>query len=330
MFRSGGLPWLKIVETRLHFVSDHAEIEGLGPWLEGYIERLRALQTSDVGIVYRPGDATHIVFLESGRRRLRLWCNNHIARHPLVKAFPGKCFIWSTEDNPLTWLPGLYVSMPAPWFDPSLHRAFRYFALNTEKLPLPPDRERDISYSFLGGPSSPSRAALYHMRHPESALVRETLNYNHGTWAPEEAIRSYVEILSRSRFTLCPAGSATSSYRIFEAMRAGSIPVIISDRLVLPAGPEWAACSVRVPMARVGELPRILGEVRDPLNMGQNAHEAFERYFGADRMLEHVARELNALGTPDYARARRQFRRQLWSEGAARVARKIGIRPSRV
>lgn len=311
------------VKARLHFVCDHAEIEGLGPWLAGYIDGLRAKQTSNVCIVDRPQDATHIVFLESGRRRDRIWCVNHLARHPLVKSFPEKCFIWSTEDNPLTWLPGLYVSMPKPYFDPSLHRAFRYFGLNAEKLPVPAERERDIFYSFLGGPSSPSRAALWRMKHPDDALVRETANYNHSLWAPEEAVASYVDILARSRFTLCPAGSATSSYRLFEAMRAGSVPVILSDQLVLPEGPDWSACSVQIPLARVGDLPILLAEVPDPLSMGRRAQNAFDRYFSSDRMLEHVARELIALGAPDRARARRQFRRQLWSEGAGRVARRI-------
>lgn len=312
-----------MAKTRLHFVSDHAEIEGLGPWLAGYIDGLRAKQTGDVRIVDQPQDATHIVFLESGRRRLRLWCTNHLARHPLVKSFPEKCFIWSTEDNPLTWLPGLYVSMPKPYFDPSLHRAFRYFTLNTEKLPVPAERDRDIFYSFLGGPSSPSRAALYRMSHPPDALVRETPNYNHNQWVVGEAVRYYVDVLARSRFTLCPAGSGTSSYRFFEAMRAGSVPVILSDHLVLPEGPDWSSCSVRVPLARVKELPDLLRRIPDPLGMGVRASRAFEEFFSSGRMLEHVARELIALGSADLVRARRQFRRQLWSEGAARVARRI-------
>jgi len=312
------------LNTRLHFVSDHARIEGLGPWLSGYIEGLKSRQTNEVAVVDLPDDATHIIFLESGRRRDRLWSTNHLARHSLVRGFPEKCFIWSTQDNPLSWLPGLYVSMPRPFFDPLLHRAFRYFSLNSEKLPVPAERERDIFYSFLGGPSSPSRAALWRMKHPDDALVRETANYNHSLWAPEEAIAAYVDVLARSRFTLCPAGAATSSYRLFEAMRAGSVPVVLSDQLVLPEGPDWSKCSVRVPVSQIDELPRLLRQVEDPELMGRQAQQAFERYFSSERMLEHVARELQALGAPDLGQSRRQFRRQLWSEGSKRVIRRLG------
>ncbi len=308
---------------RLHFVWQHAEIPGLGPWLRGYVENLKKQQGEGVLVEDNPENASHILFLEGGRRRDHVWANNHLARHPLVRAFPEKCYVWCTEDNAITWLPGIYVSMPKQFFDPALHRAFRYFTLNTEQLPVPAERERDIFYSFLGGPSSPQRAAIHRMIHPPDALVVETLNYNHGRYAQGSTLENYVDVLSRSQFTLCPAGAGTSSYRLFEAMRGGSVPVILSDNLVLPQGPDWKSCSVRVEWKNLQELSKILRGVADPAAMGRNAQAAFEQFFSSDRMLHHIARELNALGKCDLARARQNFRRQLWSEGAGRISRRV-------
>lgn len=308
---------------KLHLVWQHAEIPGLGPWLRGYVEDLKNQQGGRVFVEDNAESASHILFLEAGRRRDHVWANNHLARHPLVRAFPQKCYVWCTEDNAITWLPGIYVSMPKRFFDPTLHRAFRYFTLNTEQLPVPAACERDIFYSFLGGPSSPQRAAIHRMAHPPDALVVKTLNYNHGRYAQGSDLENYVEVLARSRFTLCPAGSGTSSYRLFEAMRAGSVPVILSDNLVLPEGPDWKSCSVRVEWKSLPELGGILRGVADPAAMGRNAQAAFGQFFSADRMLHHIARELNSLGKCDSARARQSFRRQLWIESAERISRRV-------
>lgn len=310
-------------KMNLHLIWQHAEIPGLGPWLRGYVEELKSQQGDGVTVSETPETATHILFLECGKRRDHVWAKNYLARHPLVRAFPDKCYVWCTEDNAITWLPGIYVSMPKQFFDPSLHRAFRYFNLNTEQLPVPAERDRDIFYSFLGGPSSPLRAAIHRMSHPADSLVLETLNYNHGRYAQGSALNSYVQVLARSQFTLCPAGAGTSSYRLFEAMRAGSVPVILSDNLVLPQGPRWVNCSIRIEWKNLPQLPEILRAIPDPATIGRNAQEDFQKFFSAERMLQHIARELNALGKCDVRRARRRFRHQLWIEGAGRVCRRL-------
>ena len=295
------------MKTLIYFECGHSEIEGLRPWLLGFVEELKKTQTDAVRVTDDPHEATHIVFLESGKRRLRFWQGNHLKHHPLVRRFPGKCFIWCCEDAPLTYLPGLYVSMPKRFFDRRIHRSFRYLTLNTERQPVPPARERDLLYCFVGSPTSRVRGKILSMQHPSDCLVQKTLNYNHSRWAADDDVGPYADVLARSRFTLCPPGSGASSYRLFEAMRAGSIPVIISDRLVLPEGPDWSRCSVRLPEAEVEHLESRLRAVRNPREMSEAARQAFVDYFGADRMLEHVARELNSLGASDQSLANRAF-----------------------
>lgn len=44
----------------------------------------------------------------------------------------------------------------------------------------------------------------------------------------------YINILSQSKFSLCPSGSGPNSIRIWESMSYGSIPVILADTLILP------------------------------------------------------------------------------------------------
>ncbi len=312
--------------TRIHFVIDHALIEGLAHWHGVYLRELENQQSEQVTMVSRPEKATHILFVEAGRKPARLWERNFLREHPLVRQFPEKCRLWCSSDNPVGYLPGLFVSMPKRFFDPRLHRAFRYFKLNAERQPVAPEQSRDLLYNFVGAPTAEVRRRILARPHPADAVVRETLNYNHSRWAPDETVAAYAGILARSRFTLCPRGVGSCSYRLFEAMRAGSVPVILSDELVLPAGPDWEACSVRIPEKQAEGVEEELRKIQDPERMGKAAARAFGDFFSADRLLSHLARELEALGPTDFKLSQKRFRKQEIRKLGERVVRRMRIK----
>ena len=52
-------------------------------------------------------------------------------------------------------------------------------------------------------------------------------------WTRDSDIQEYIKLLSDSKFTLCPAGKNPEQYRIYEAIMAGSIP-IIEDHYIPP------------------------------------------------------------------------------------------------
>lgn len=304
---------------RIYFVSDHWVLEGARDWLGNLVTTLRSQNSQAAAVAETPDEASHILFLDGGRQRTRFWEPNYLAGHQLVRAHPHKCYIWNTEDRPVSYLPGLYVSMPRNFFDPRVHRAFRYMLLNTERLPVAAPRERDILYNFLGAPTAPVRRAILAGTHPSDALVLERLNFNHQRHAADEDVWYYADVLARSRFTLCPPGAATSSYRIFEAMRAGSVPVLISDELVLPQGPDWPSCSIRIREKDAQRVDEILSGVPNVEAMGNAAQAAFTRFFDSDKMLSHVARELTLLGPADQKTARRCFDWERWQRGWYKV-----------
>jgi len=292
----------------IYFNCDHPRIAGMEQHLHEYVDRIRTNTAQGVQVVDDPAVADYIVFLESGDYRPRgLWFRNPIRHHPLLRKFPQKCYMWSYEDHPFSYLPGLYASMPKEFFDPRLHRAFRYFHTNSERFPVPPERDRDLLYSFVGGATSPIRRAIFDLPPRSDALVQEKLTYNAVRWADDEAVSGYIDVLARSKFTLCPAGSATSSYRLFEALRAGSVPVIISDRLVLPAGPDWERCSVRVAENDIASIPARLQAIDNVGEMRQAALRAHQGYFATETMLDHLVRELRMLGPADQKLAQRHY-----------------------
>ena len=55
----------------------------------------------------------------------------------------------------------------------------------------------------------------------------------------EKLDTKYLNLLESSQFTLCPSGSGPNSIRFWEALSVGSIPIVLSDNLLLNQQIEW-------------------------------------------------------------------------------------------
>jgi hypothetical protein len=69
-----------------------------------------------------------------------------------------------------------------------------------------------------------------------------------------DEIKTYNQLLSNSLFSLCPAGAGPNTLRQWEALGAGSIPVVLSDRYEFPSIPlgdgreaDWQRAVVVIP-----------------------------------------------------------------------------------
>ena len=99
----------------------------------------------------------------------------------------------------------------------------------------------------------------------------------------------FAQTLRDSAFILCPRGFAPSSYRIFEAMKAGRVPVIISDDWVAPVGPKWEQFSIRVGERYVGHVEGICrANAGRVVEMGRLAQSAFAEYFSVESCAANI------------------------------------------
>ncbi len=84
--------------------------------------------------------------------------------------------------------------------------------------------------------------------------------------------------------------------RVFEAMEAGAVPVIISDDWIPPLGMQWEQFSLRIAEEDIGLIPSLLESRRSELySMGRAARQVWEDYFAPDRIFNWLidqAREL--------------------------------------
>ena len=101
-----------------------------------------------------------------------------------------------------------------------------------------------------------------------------------GTPEGDRRRRIFIDALKQSRLVLAPRGAGQHSYRLFEAMSAGRVPVVLADDYALPMSEfvDWDACSFRVPEARASsvaeEIMAINERCRPKPCMREMAHRA--------------------------------------------------------
>jgi Exostosin family len=228
------------------------------------------------------------------------WRMKRLRSHPLTRAYREKVLVWNELDRPWCALPGVYVNMPRRDFVARHQRAWGYF--------VPPAGEaqgdRDLLFSFVASNTARCRAPLFRLRHPR-AVVEEVRGFRFWDPASErfaEQRARFQTLLGRSRFVLCPRGAGTSSVRLYEALAAGAVPVVIADQWIPPAGPAWESFSLRWPEGRTDGLIALLERrEQDWPALSNAARRAYEEHFSPANYFHNVASlcaDLLASGSP--------------------------------
>ncbi len=243
-------------------------------------------------LVDRPDDADLILFAEIDVGRL---CED-VMRHPYIKRFRSKCFMFSSDWRVVPFLPGVYTGVEKKYYLPRRVRAGFYpSCLINPLVRFDADAPRDLLYSFMGDVQThPVRRELARVKHPRGEWIdtsweSQEVMWKGGTERREIYWARYVDLLRRSKFVLCPRGLSPSSIRLFEAMCAGRVPVILADQWVSPAGPNWERFSIRVPERATASVPGLLEEREaDAAEMGLLARREWERFFSPEVIFHRV------------------------------------------
>lgn len=292
-----------------------------------YLPRFRELAAMDRFGVHTvtddPEQAELILFVDA-RHEHGDWRFRALRNHPLARRFRPKCFVYNETDQPWCCMPGLYVSMPKLWFDPQHMAAWSYIGLMNPYLENGTgeglDQPADLLFSFAGRRCVPVRDEVLKLRHP-NALIGDTTDFNFFGSANrtveemDAQRRSYAQTIRRSRFVICPRGSGPASFRLFEALAAGRVPVILSDEWVAPEGPDWNACSLRVPEADAATLPDLL-EVADrhwPA-LSASARTTWDEWFAPEAQFHRIVEAIDRLRQNGRWLSPKSVGRWLWLE----------------
>jgi Exostosin family len=315
--------------VRLHVTTDDADDRNYGRWFVDYLAARAAECPFRVHTLTGDPDAADAVLVIVRGDEY----STELRRGPLVRAYYPKLFVYDTKDRPIPFLPGLYCSLPRSRFDLRRHAAAPYLAGINPAVDRAAERaagrEPDLLFSFVGASNAPVRRRLFRQGWAGRADVHLEVSYgwaNRGgdAGAREAREEAYADLLLRSRFVLCPRGIGTSSYRLYETMQLGRVPVILSDAWVPPAGPEWNSFSVRLPERSVGNLPELLAAYAErSAEMGRLARSAWEEWFAPRIIFHRFAEALDRLRAD--GRSHPRWARAWWpvTAGAARVYRTL-------
>jgi Exostosin family len=259
-------------------------------WPERMAREYRASGDTRFEVVDDPARAEMIIFWEPFQASQETWAQR-LREHPLVKAFPEKVYIVSPEDRPLGFLRGLYCSLPRRLFDPRRHRTWIYQGTLNPYIETAARASRAMRpvrlAAFVGAPSHAVRREMFARKEAlgsQGILISETRNSQFNADPAnadhrEQQLR-YIDVILGSKFSLCPRGTGTGSFRLQESMALGRAPVIISDEWVPIEGPSWSRCAIFVPERKVGKLGEILRQYEPRWReMGSAAREEWEAYF---------------------------------------------------
>jgi hypothetical protein len=285
--------------------------EDAGSWELGPFKAFcKSAETSKHELVGNPKEADLIFLADEGYAAV-----NDLNSTPIYKKFFDKCFAFSQRDIPIPLVPGLYASIRNGDYDRGWCRTGFY----AREYPFS-HRQRHICHydqiqfrqnakylcSFAGScQNARIRERLKELCHPRCCVIdvnRETNSANtSGNLDWMERLRlQFMDLLRDSKFSLCPRGVGTNSYRVFESMAMGRAPVILSDQWVAPLEVPWDDFAIRIAERDYKLIPEILiREEHRAQELGQRARRAWERYYEVGRIFDHAIEaflEIRALG----------------------------------
>lgn len=248
-----------------------------------------------------PARADVFLFLRHGMEEQEAL---NINKHELIKKYPGKCFLWDDGDHPLAMLPGLYASLPSVQFDQKFHRTMFYLSrsnnligkLKTEyadKTPL-------YLASFQGSMTSNVRKKLVQLKLSSGRIILnsaerlwEVFLFGKGFSDQDKAVEAYARLMFESKFAICPKGNGVSSYRIFETLEAGKVPLIISDKFIPPKVKPDDEYLLFLKEANVNKLESFLVSNEPEFErLAQNATIVYNANFADNRKVHFIGEML--------------------------------------
>ena len=259
-------------------------------------------QVKALSALWEASDKSHELVPHPQQADICLVCNiagpqwfAEFRRNGHISTCPGRCFVIHDGDVAYPLPHGIYtsVSRKSNRFGRFRGGAYNLFPRSTRNpvVENSPGRAYDAAkvkdLSFWGQNSSSVRRLLLAMKWPTNIEVVDTTG-RYTAFADlydAKAVfhQKYFTALTGAKFAPCPRGKSPSSMRLFESLQAGVAPVVVSDDLLLPRGPNWNEFSIRVPESRIDDLPRIVAEHSASYReMGRKARAAFEKYFRDD------------------------------------------------
>jgi hypothetical protein len=251
--------------------------------LKSLVENYSAKPSPSLSLVGDPRDAEFIILADTGY----FGWSDLVASIDRYSAFEGKYVLTiNNSDWPYPVFDGFYPSLTRHW--PGAFSWGFYLDPTTIRIENGQIYQRKFLYSFVG------RARTHRVRQKLLALDTPDCPCIDIDNIPErlgnfDYHRTYNDLMYNSDFVLCPRGFGASSIRLFEVMRAGKAPVIISDQWIAPPLVDWDSFAIQIKESDILSIPNVLEYHKDECDArGKLAKQAYNKYFSADVYLETI------------------------------------------
>lgn len=153
---------------------------------------------------------------------------------------------------------------------------------------------KDIFCSFTGAITHDIRNVIYNMYREDRDFVFFAKN-----WSPtvsNNELLTFINTTKCSKFTLCPRGYGAQSFRLYEVLQLGSVPVIVYDKEWFPFSNEidWSSFCILINVKEIPEIKNKLLHVSDEkyTNMLSVGRSIYEKYFTMDGMSANILKFL--------------------------------------
>ena len=149
--------------------------------------------------------------------------------------------------------------------------------------------DKTILCSFVGSLTHPCRNKMIDILKYKPDVTLITNEWTNQV--EEEKQQLYLDVMSKSRFTLAPRGYGKTSFRLYEALHLGSIPVYIYDDKWLPYEDniDWSKMAVLVHTDELdGLYDRLLNVSDSEVTAMLAYYKKVEYHFTYDGMCEYI------------------------------------------
>jgi hypothetical protein len=154
--------------------------------------------------------------------------------------------------------------------------------------------ERTILASFVGSDTHPIRTEMINTYRTDKDFV-----IHDKPWSFDVSDRHremFIKIGLLSKFTLCPRGYGAQSFRIYEAMQLGSIPVVIYDKEWFPFDDivSWKQFAILIHKDDIPYIKNILLNVPDEERVRMQKMGAYmiRNFFNIDAVCKRIHTKL--------------------------------------
>ena len=105
--------------------------------------------------------------------------------------------------------------------------------------------------------------------------------------------KRFRKIMGSSIFSICPRGYGPASFRFYESLEMGAIPIYISDDFVLPYSDilDWNKLCLLIGLDEIDSIPEKVNKIIESnkhIEMSKYGKNCFKKYFNTDFMSKKI------------------------------------------